>query len=117
MAKYQDIKAQRIVEVEEAIKQIRAEERAHTQKAVQLATHWEVEAQRQAAVATTGEAAVLRRQLDNLSAENNELRRQLLDSRTEASGLNPRGICSAVNLPMLKGVRLVCDWVYTCGVR
>lgn len=81
--KYQDVKAQRIQEVEGVMMEIKAQEHSHTQKALQLAAHWESEAQRQAAIAQHGDVAALERRLQDQDAQLQDTQELLLEAQTQ----------------------------------
>ena len=88
------MKAQRIQEVEDVIMEIKAQEQAHTQKALQLAAHWEAEAQRQAAIAQQGDVAALQGRVDEQEKQLTDLQELLLD--TQAQVKDRRGIRKAL---------------------
>lgn len=88
-AKYKDIKAHRIREVEEVIAEIKAQEQAHTKKALQLAAHWEAEAQRQAAIAQHGDIVTLQRKAEQQEAQMLDLQELLVDTQAQVQQISP----------------------------
>lgn len=64
--KYSELKMHKIMDIESTITDIRDQEQSRSRKALQLATHWEAEAQRQAAIAQFGDTATLEKELDKL---------------------------------------------------
>lgn len=90
-SKYQEVKAQRIQEVEDVIVEIKAQEQAHTQKALQLAAHWEAEAQRQAAIAQHGDVVALQGRVDEQERQLADLQELLLDTQTQVISIHGQG--------------------------
>ena len=82
------MKAQRIQEVEDVILEIKAQEQAHTQKALQLAAHWEAEAQRQATIAQHGDVLALQGRVAELDKQLADLQELLLDTQAQVFSMH-----------------------------
>ena len=52
---------------------------------MQLAAHWETEAQRQAAIAQHGDVAMLQKELEALQTESTTVKRLLLDEEAKVT--------------------------------
>lgn len=81
--KYEEIKAGHITDVETVITEVRAQEQAHTKKALQLAAHWEAEAQRQAAIAQAGDVTHLQHRIEVFEQELSHLQSALIDQEAQ----------------------------------
>ena len=83
--KYEEIKSSHIADLENVITEVRSQEQAHTKKALQLASHWEAEAQRQAAIAQAGDVTQLQKQIEGLERQLSNLQEALIDQEALVS--------------------------------
>lgn len=71
--------------MELVIKDIRAQEQAHTKKALQMAAHWESEAQRQAAIAQHGDVVALQKRVEEQEAQMLDVQELLVDTQAQVT--------------------------------
>ncbi|BDA42822.1 hypothetical protein COCOBI_03-7150 [Coccomyxa sp. Obi] len=81
-SKYQDLKKQRIQELESMIGEQSNKAKEHCKSAMELAEHWKKEAERQAKFAKEAGSAQVREALERLTQQNETLRAQLLEAET-----------------------------------
>ncbi|CAL8467543.1 g7081 [Coccomyxa elongata] len=81
-SKYQDLKKQRIQELESMIGEQSNKAKEHCKSAMELAKHWKKEAERQANFAKEAGSAQVREALERLTQQNETLRAQLLEAES-----------------------------------